>query len=276
VETAGKRDLEASRLLERLLLLSAGLDRLRSRTEIANIYAKTTQFRRDYLIIDRSLAGSRGTFEISGRDALFHLVRGYRPADLIIATAHHGHFVAFFSACARAGMRLAACYRSIGAVYRNALQESGVALLDLDTMQNVTQIFDAFDRLRMEGRYLALMIDAPFASRRRYPFLGYDVTVSSMPWLYAKRRGASLLPLAGNLISERLLGYNAGTVLEDLQADRMQDLLKFLQGVILEQPQQYAWTANSFLLSDPTAREAALSFLTEVLDWRGVNYHHRT
>lgn len=275
METAAKRDLEASRLLERLLLLSAGLDRLRSRTEIVNTYAKAAQFRRDYQVIDRSLPGLRG-FEIVRRDALLGLVSRYRPADLIIATAHHGHFVAFFSACARAGVRLAACYRSISAVYRNALQQSGVALVDLDTMHNVTEIFNAFDRLRMEGRYLALMIDAPFASRRRYPFLGYDVTVSSMPWLYAKRRGTSLLPLAGHLVSENLLGYHAGTVIEDVQADRTRDLLGFLQGIILDQPQQYAWTANSFLLSDPVAREAAFSFVSEVLDWRALKDRHRT
>jgi hypothetical protein len=275
VETAAKRDLEASRLLERLLLLSAGLDRLRSRTEIANTYAKAAQFRRDYQVIDRSLPGLRG-FEIARRDTLLDLVSGYRPADLIIATAHHGHFVAFFCACARAGIPLAACYRSISAAYRNALQQSGVALVDLDTMHNVTAIFDAFDRLRMEGRYLALMIDAPFASRRRYPFLGYDVTVSAMPWLYAKRCGASLLPLAGHLVSENLLGYRAGAVIGDVQADRTRDLLGFLQGVILDQPQQYAWAVNSFLLSDPDAREAALSFVSEVLDWRSLKDRHCT
>ena len=68
VETAAKRDLEASRLLERLLLLSAGLDRLRSRTEIVNTYAKAVQFRRDYQVIDQSLPGLRG-FEIVRRDS---------------------------------------------------------------------------------------------------------------------------------------------------------------------------------------------------------------
>jgi lauroyl/myristoyl acyltransferase len=273
VKTAGKQDLEASRLLERLLLLSAGLNRVRSRTEIANTYTKAAEFRRGYQVIDRSLPGSRGIFEISGLDTLVRLVSKYRPADLIIATAHHGHFVAFFSACARAGIPLAACYRSISGFYRKALQESDVALLDLDTTHSVTQIFDAFDRFRTEGRYLALMIDAPFASRQSYRFLGYSVRVSSMPWLYAKRCGASLLPLAGNMISDHLLGYTADPVMEDVQADRMQDLLGFLQRVILNQPEQYAWTANSILLSDPAAREAALSFLTSVLRWRAVNYH---
>jgi lauroyl/myristoyl acyltransferase len=273
VTTSPEQDVEDSQLLQRLLLLSAGLGRLRSRAEITSVYPKAAQFRSDYRTLDRHLLVPNGTVEIFGRDRLVGLLSRYRPADLVIATAHHGHFVAFFSACARAGIPLAACYRSASEPYLDSLRQSGVALVDLDAMRSVAHIFDAFDRLRTEGRYLALMIDAPFASRRYYHFLRYRVSVSSMPWLYARRCGASLLPLVSNMISSDLLGYVAGEAMEDLGSDRTQDLLRFLEEVILDQSEQYAWTTSSILLSDPAAREDALSFVIDALGWRDANRH---
>lgn len=239
-----------------------------------SVYPKAAQFRCDYQTLDRHLLVPDGTVEISGWDRLIGLLSRYRPADLVIATGHHGHFVAFFSACARAGVPLAACYRSASEPYLNVLRQSGVALVDLDAMRGVAHIFDAFDRLRTEeGRYLALMIDAPFASRRQYPFLRYRVAVSSMPSLYARRCGASLLPLVSHMISAQLLGYVAGEAMEDLGSDRTQDLLRFFEGVILDQSEQYSWTTSSILLSDPAARENALSFVVDALGWRDANRH---
>jgi lauroyl/myristoyl acyltransferase len=268
-----ERDVEASQLLQRLLLLSAGLDRFYSKARIVGSYAEVAQFRDDHRNLDRHLLALNGAVEISGRDRLVGLLSRYRPADLIIATAHHGHFVAFFSACARAGIPLAACYRSASEPYLGCLSHSGVALVDLDAMRSVAHIFDSFDRLRAEGKFLALMIDAPFASRKSYRFLRYDVKVSSMPWLYARRSRASLLPLLGNVISAHLLGYAVSSPIAALDSDCTQDLLKFLEQAILDQPEQYAWTTSSILLSDPAAREVALSFVTDALSWRNTSRH---
>jgi lauroyl/myristoyl acyltransferase len=269
VTSAAEGNLQASQLLQRLLLLSAGLSRLHSRPEITGVYSKAARFCRDYRTLDEHLI----TVEISGLNRLIALLSRYRPAELVIATAHHGHFVAFFSACARAGIPLAACYRSASEPYLRALRRCGVALIDLEATRGVAHIFDAFDRLRAEGRYLALMIDAPFASRRRYQFLGYSITVSSMPWLYARHCGASLLPLVNNVISADVLGYLAGDVMNHSRLDLTPDLLRFLEGVIGDQPEQYSWTTNSTLLTDPAAREAALSFVIHALRWRDANRH---
>ncbi len=261
-------EIDNSQLLQRLLLLSAALVHSRPRNEIPTAYPLLAKYRRDYRVLDQQILRSDLSVSICGIDRLASLLSRYRPADLVIATAHHGHFVAFFSACARAGIPLAACYRSASEPYLGILRQSGVALVDLDTMSSVTHLFGTFERLQKEGRYLALVIDAPFASRRRYRFLGYQVTASSMPWLYAKRTGASMLPLVGHIISPEVLGYQAEPAIEDVGPDFTQHLFEFLDRVVLNQCEQYAWTTNSVLLSDPAAREHALGFLAEALAWR--------
>lgn len=168
---------------------------------------------------------------------------------------------------------MAACYRSASQSYLAALRQSGVALVDLDAMRSVSHIFDTFDELRAKGHYLALMIDAPFASRRRYQFLGYSITASSMPALYARRCGALLLPLIGHVVSEERLGYAVGSPVADVGTECTQNLLRFLEEIILEQPEQYAWKANSMVLSDASARENAFSFALDALRWRESMNH---
>jgi len=268
-----EQDIEGSEVLLKLLLLSAGLVLRRSRAEIAGLYPAIAQYLSDHRNLDRQLRHSIGVSEISGLDRLIYLVSQYRPADLILATAHHGHFVAFFGACAQAGIPLAACYRSASQPYLRFLQESGVAMVNLERLRSTSELFDNFDRLRREGRYIALMIDAPFASRRRYQLLGYSVQASSVPSLYARRSGASLLPIVGTLISARQLGYVVSPIVTDTSKDCTPALLGFLEKIILEQAEQYAWSTNSIILSDEKARENALSFTADALNWRNASYH---
>jgi lauroyl/myristoyl acyltransferase len=272
VKKTTEQEIEASQILQKLLLISAGLARLRPQTEITSAYDSVTQFRNTYRTIDENLHHVTPP-RVANLELLLDFLARHPPDNLILATAHHGHFVAFFSACARAGIPLATCYRSASNSYLAALRQSGVALVDLDAMRSVAQIFDTFDRLRTAGRYIALMIDAPFASRRHYQFMGYHVTASSMPSLYARRCGASILPLIGNVISAELLGYVTELTPLNVRSDRTQDLLEFLEGVILDQPQQYAWTTNSIFLSDSAFRESAFSFTLNALHWRNTMSH---
>jgi len=58
--------------------------------------------------------------------------------------------------------------------------------------------------------------------------------------------------------------------LDDVGSDRTQALFDFLGRAVLERCEQYAWTTNAVLLSDPAARETALSFLGEALAWRSA------
>jgi lauroyl/myristoyl acyltransferase len=255
------------------VLLSAGLANRRPKSEIITVYAKAAQFQSAYKMLDQQLATESDRIGISELDDLLRTLSIAQPGDLVIATAHHGHFVAFLCALARAGVPLAACYRSASRAYIDALGRSGVALVDLDAMSSVRRIFDAFDELRADGRYIVLMIDAPFASRRNYPFLGYQVAVSSMPWLYARHSRAALLPLASRVESTTLLGYTRGDIVTPSASDCTQTLLGFLEEVILGQPEQYAWS-NSILLSDLSARERAFSFALEALEWRRTILHH--
>src|SRR5277367_1773299 len=66
VTSSAQQDVDAAQLLQKLLLLSAGLGLLRSRAEITGIYPKAAQFRSDYRALDRHLLDSNGTVEISG------------------------------------------------------------------------------------------------------------------------------------------------------------------------------------------------------------------
>ncbi|GGI27166.1 LpxL/LpxP family acyltransferase [Bradyrhizobium guangdongense] len=264
---------EGAKLLERAVLLSAGLANLRPKAEIMTLYGRAAKFQSDCRRLDQQLAAQSDRIGISELDDLLRTLSITSPSDLAIATAHHGHFVAFLSAFSRAGVPLAACYRSASRTYIDALGRSGVALVDLDQVSSVRRIFDAFDELRMSGRYIVLMIDAPFASRRSYPFLGYQVAVSSMPWLYARHSRASLLPLATRVESRALLGYTMGDVVKPSTKDCTQTLLGFLEDIILAQPEQYAWS-NSILLSDLSARERAFSFALDALEWRHTIARH--
>ena len=173
-------------------------------------------------------------------------------------------------------MRLAACYRSISAVYRNALQQSGVALVDLDTMHNVTEIFNAFDRLRMEGRYLALMIDAPFASRRRYPFLGLDVTVSSMPWLYAKSAAPRYCLWRAIWFPKTFSVTTRARRSKTYKQTGRATCLDFCKALSSISRSNTPGRQIPFCCPICDAREAAFSFVSEVLDWRALKDRHRT
>jgi hypothetical protein len=196
------------------------------------------------------------------------VLRRYRPDEIVIASAHHGHPVAFFSACARFGLSLVVVHQTASRLYLDALDRSGIALIDLNKYTNVHRLFGALDHARATGRYAALMIDATAASRRRYRFLGYTVTASAIASAYARRSGASLVPIIGSIVSEGELSYTIGSVIERPKNDVTQELLDVVQARIEQECEQYVWNAGSLVLSDPQARANTLSFLHDIAVWR--------
>src|SRR5207302_6872942 len=129
------------------------------------------------------------------------------------------HLVAFACSCSRQGIPLAACFREASEFYIDALVRSGVVLIDLDREPSVYSLFAELDRARAEGRYVVLMIDGSLAWRRRYEFLGYSVTASSLASVYSRRAGVALLPLIGSVISENTLAYWAANVVPKVERD---------------------------------------------------------
>jgi len=127
------------------------------------------------------------------------------------------------------------------------------------------------DQQRANGRYIAIMMDGQFASRRRFSFLGYDVAASSLAPTYAQYARSALLPLVSSVSRDLQLSYTEAPIIENPGANTAQQLLDFLQSVILRQHVQYQWLSNSILMSDQNARDNAMSFLPEALAWRTAN-----
>jgi hypothetical protein len=260
-----------SRLLEVLLVFSAGLCRTWKRSAVVDAYPSLLDFQQTYRALDQQLLGSNDAPAVANVDRLAALLGRYSPQDLIIATAHHSHFIAFLNACARYGIPLAACYKAAAQSYLDASERNGLKLVDLSSGNGVPSLFRTLDRQRAEGRYVVIMMDGPFASRRRYGFLGYCIAASCLASLYARKTHSGLLPLICSVSPSLQLSYTAGPVIDGVRTDVTQCLLDFLQPILLREYPQYQWLSNSVLMSDQEARDNALGFLREALEWRAAH-----
>ena len=258
----------AARLLETLLVFSAGLCRTWGRSSILNVYPSLFEFQKIYRRIDERLLRSREAFPIENIERLATLLGQFSPLELIIVTAHHGHFIAFMNACARYGVPLTVCYKAASQSYLDAAGRNRLRLIDLNGWPNVLSLFQVLDFERRNGRYVVIMMDGPFASRRRYSFLGYRVAASSLAPLYAQKARSALLPLVSMASADFKLGFTLAPIIEKVGTKTAQLLLDFLQSIILEQPFQYQWLSNSILMSDKHARDNAIGFIPEALAWR--------
>jgi lauroyl/myristoyl acyltransferase len=258
----------SSHLLEVLLVFSAGLCRTWDRPRVLDAYPLLSDFQQTYRSIDVQLIDSNEPFTIENSDKLTDVLGRYSPRDLIIASAHHGHFIAFLSACARYGIPLAVCYKAASRSYLDAAVRNGLTLVDLNAGPNVLSLFTTLDKERDKGRYVAIMMDGPFAFRKRYSFLGYKIAASSLASLYARKARAALLPLISSVSPAQGLSFRTGQIIENLRGDATQYLLNFLQSIILQECQQHQWLSTSVLMSDQEARDNALTFLNKALAWR--------
>jgi lauroyl/myristoyl acyltransferase len=258
----------AARLLEVLLVFSAGLCRTWERSAIVGAYPLLAEFQKIYRRIDRQLLHSRETFPILNIERLLALLGQYTPRELVIATAHHGHFIAFMNACSHYGIPVAVCYKAASLSYIDAAKRNGLKLIDLNRQRNPLSLFHILDRERAKGRYVAIMMDGPFGSRRRYDFLGYRVAASSLAAVYARKSHSALLPLISSASADLELSFAEGPIIETIGVGTAQQLLDFLQSIILRQPLQHRWLSTSILMSDQTARENAIRFFPEALAWR--------
>jgi hypothetical protein len=258
----------SARLLEILLVFSAGLCRTWKRRAVLEAYPLLFEFQQIYRSIDTQLVRSNAPFAVENAAELTNILGRYSANDLIIASAHHGHFIAFFNACARYGIPLAVCYKAASQPYLHAAVRNGLTLIDLNASPNVLSLFATLDRERNKGRYVTLMMDGPFASRKRYEFLGYKISASSLASLYARKTNAVLLPLISSVSPGHGLSFRVGPIIDNLREDTTQYLLTFLQSIILQECQQHQWLSTSVLMSDHAARDNALGFLGEALAWR--------
>jgi hypothetical protein len=258
----------AARLLEAVLIFSAGLCRTWERPAVIEAYPSLLEFHDIYSRIDHKLLHSREKFSVTNINRLEAVLERYSPHEIILATAHHGHFIAFMNACARYGIPLAVCYKAASKSYLDTAECNGLKLIDLNAGRSVLSLFHALQTERTNGCYVAIMMDGPFTSRKRYNFLGYRVAASSLAPLFALKTRSALLPLISCVSADLTLSYAEAPLIKDVGAETTQQLLDFLQSVILQQPFQYQWLSNSILMSDQCARDNAIAFATEALAWR--------
>jgi lauroyl/myristoyl acyltransferase len=257
----------AAGLLEVLLVFSAGLCRNWKRSTILRAYPFLSEFQQVYRRIDEQLLHSREMFTVMNIERLNTVLGRFSPRELIIATAHHGHFIAFMSACARCSIPITVCYKAASRSYLDAALRNGLTLVDLNR-HNPLSLFDTLDRERAKGRYVAIMMDGPFASRRKYEFLGYQVAVSSLASLYAKRTHSAVMPIISSASAGLELSFWETPIIESPGHETPQRLLDLLQSVILQQPSQHQWLSTSILMSNQNARDNAIAFLPDALTWR--------
>jgi len=249
-------------------VFSAGLCRTWQRTTILENYPHLLKFQNVYRCVDEQLVRSREMFWITNIERLAALLSRYPAREVVIATAHHGHFIAFMNTCARHDVPLAVCYKAASTPYLDSAKRNGLKLINLGAQRSVLSLFDVLDQERANGRYIAIMMDGPFPSRKRYNFLGYQVEASALAPVYAKKNHLAILPLVSSLSADLRFNFAEGLPIEKACGETAQELLNFLQSIILLQPLQYQWTSNSILMSDRHARNNAITYLQEALAWR--------
>jgi hypothetical protein len=257
-----------ARTLELLLTFSAGMHRSWKRSDILRSYSLVFDFQNLYQEIDDRLLRSHSPFTVAQINQLASKIGQFRPNELLVATAHCGHFIAFMNACAQHGIPLTMCYKAASKSYLNAAARNRLRLVDLSSQKSVHSLFRSLDSERARGYYVAIMIDGPFSSRRRFRFLGYEVSASSLAELYARKSGSALLPLISRASDTLELSFSELGIIEKLGNNLTQQMLDWLQTAIFQNPSQYQWLSNSILMSNEIARDTALSFLPEALAWR--------
>jgi hypothetical protein len=258
----------AARTLELLLVFSAGLSRFWNRTRILESYPSVLRFQKVFQQIDHQLLRSQEPIVISNFERLASTIYRFKPCDLVIATAHHGHFIAFINSCSRQGIPLSVCYRAASQSYLDAAAKNQLRLVNLGAQNSVLSLFDILDSERARGYYVVIMMDGAFQSRRYFDFLRYQVKGSSLASLYAQKTCSALLPLISHASDNLQIGFSDASVIEMADNTTAQKLLNFLQATILHQPFQYRWLSSSILMSDEIARTNAVGFLFDVLRWR--------
>jgi lauroyl/myristoyl acyltransferase len=200
-------------------------------------------------------------------------LHAHPPNAVVFASSYYGSPVAFSCACASAGVPMALVYQALDPGSYAALVAAGVELLPLERDASGSAVRHAFrgiDRLRTAGRHVTLLIDVPSGTRMRFSFLGYDVAVAPFAATYARATGSLLLPIASRPLNPEEVATRHGQPIHPggSAGDATQQLLNWLEQVILDDPVPYAWNASCPVLTDAACQRAVLDFLDDAVAWR--------
>ena len=206
------------------------------------------------------------TVRLMGLDDLVQTVAGKKLPGALFAVPQIGPFSLAAALIARSGVKIATAFWNLGGGAKQVLEKSDVVLLKLDRNSAPPSTIKEIAELQLDGFCVCLLIEVPMRSRRRYSFMDYDVTCSSLIEIFAQRcsrqihRLYTILDNSGNVklcIESAVNGQHL-----------TQKLLSWAEKLAITHIVQYNWSEASIVFSDPAAYANGLSFLPEILAWR--------
>jgi len=248
-----------------MLVFSAGLCCTKPRAEVLASYPDLYRFLKRYAALDHRFIANPESIDIGDTDAAYNTIRLFRPEEVVLTTFYYGHPLALVWSCARRGIPITGIYWQAKPAHVRTLANAGVTLIKLDDFPTIYHLFDVLDRARRAGSYVAILADAPSQGRRRYPFLGYHVSASSLLALYASRTRSWILPAFNTIQSDHGISARLANAIPAKHPDVTSTVLDTLSTAIKENGVQYGWKPACILWSDNVARVNALTFVADAV-----------
>jgi hypothetical protein len=224
------------------------------------------QIERREVMVERCRVGTGG-LSVRGLEVVTQFVRAIGPDKAVLAVSQFGPTMLCVPTLATCGVKIACAYWAIAPAIGEILEAGGAVLLDLNRELNARSLLRRLAALQHAGRVIALIVEAPMQSRRRYSFMGYNVRCSSLLELYATSLKKVVLPLSSRIAAPDQLQMIVGEALPS-PCNFTQVLLTGLENMIDGHFDQYMWSPASIVFSDPRALRSAIDLAPEILDWR--------
>ena len=214
----------------------------------------------------RRILGNSAMFEFNGLAEVRRVLDSLDLRKVVLAGSLLGLTTATILALRSIGLKIATVFGGMGEAHRARLEAAGIRLIDV-RVQNKFALFDLLHDLQAEGYLLALRCDVPGRSRKRYKFLGYDVTCSNLIEAYARMNACTIVPIDANVISEHEMALTCREPLRK-PVEITQILLSQLESSIYRDPINYVWSTTSLIFSDTRAVRNGFSCLPCIIAWR--------
>jgi hypothetical protein len=258
--------IDESRLLGSAVAMSAGLY---CKFDHDHIVRQLNALRRRQELLHRAsrrILGNAAAIEFNGLGEVRRVLDALDLRRVVLAGSLLGLTTATILAVRSLGLKIATVFAGIGEAHRACLEAAGIRLVDV-RVQGTYALMALLRNLQADGHLLALRCDVPGHSRKRYRFLGYDVTCSNLIEAYARMNACTVVPIEASLNSECETTLTCREPLHE-PAATMQTLLSQLESAIYRDPVNYVWSNSSIIFSDRQAVRNGFSCLPDIVAWR--------
>ncbi|ACK86182.1 hypothetical protein [Methylorubrum extorquens] len=264
----GGRAAFASELFERFLTFTAGSARRRPGCSRRRALRRILEAQVERTRLSRIAAARGSDVRCELPRILLERLKESSPTETLLAGFQFGSPVTCAIELARNGIPITIPYLAIAPGAAQALQCAGVDLLDLSSLPSPKKALDALARRRHDGRFVSILVDAAHPGRRRYDFLGYEVSASPLVEALANITGSAVLPVFSRMTGHATLEIGCADCPLPPTRGLMQRLLHLLEALILSEPEQYDWRLWSLIYTDPAANEFAMGSAARCLQDR--------